>query len=293
VAEANVQAAENTVQGNRDNLERLSVLQTYEQVTAPFDGLITARNIDVGTLISATGSGLGVAPNTSPTAAPSTGGAQGGQMFGIADISRLRIFVSAPEAYSNAIRVGQRVNLVFGEIANEKFDGTVSRTSQSIDQNTRTLLVEVHVVNPKRRLLPGMYVLANFVDVQSQRPILIPGEAIVVRDAKQAVAVVDNDSIRFRPILIGRDYGNETEVLGGLNEGDVIVTTVTDEVRDGVRIEPQFPKQANAQTPGGQNQAGQGGQYGNEQQTNASQKSGQRGGKGAGAGQKGGGSNKQ
>lgn len=275
VAEANVEAARSTVQANRDNLERLIVLQRYERVTAPFSGLITARNIDVGTLISASGSGLGVANSSGPTAQPSTGGSQGGQMFGIADISQLRVFVSVPEAYSNAIRIGQRADVAFGELAGSKYEGRVTRTSYSIDQSTRTLLVEVHVANPKFALLPGMYTTVNFVDVQAERPILIPGEAIVVRSAKQMVAFVDNDRIQFRPILIGRDYGNVTEVLGGLQEGDVIVNSVTDAVRDGVQIQPQFPKQAPQQSGAsqGQNNAGQGGQYGSEGQTNRAQTS--------------------
>jgi multidrug efflux pump subunit AcrA (membrane-fusion protein) len=241
VAEANAQAAQSTIQANRDNLERLTVLQGYERVTAPFNGLITARNVDVGTLISGTGSGLG-GPG-GPSAAPLTGGAQGGQMFGIADITQLRVFVSAPEAYTPAIRVGQNVELTFQELGSEKFEGRVSRTSSSIDQTTRTLLVEVHVANPRYRLLPGMFVIAKFIDTQPVRPIAIPGEAIVIRNGQQMVAIVKDNEVQFRPITIGRDYGDRTEVLTGLNEGDVIATTVTDEVRDGVEIEPRFPKQ--------------------------------------------------
>ncbi len=311
VAEANVRAAENTVQSNRDNLERLIVLQQYERVTSPFNGVITARNVDVGTLINAQGSGLGTTStpatpgttqagvqgnnqgssgNLSSQANPSTGGSQGGEMFAIAEIGRLRILVSAPEAYSNTIRVGQRAQLFFQERSNEKYEGRVTRTSASIDQNTRTLLVEVQVDNSQGRLLPGMYVLVNFLQVTGHPPLIIPGEAIVIRKAKTVVATVDNNTVHYRPVSIGRDYGDQTEIVGGLKAGDVIVTTVTDQVRDGVKVDPQYPKGNNAGTQaGGQsgNATGEEGRYGNQKLDDAAQKSGKGAKSGGGSGKTG------
>ncbi len=308
VADANVRAAQNTVQGNRENLERLTILQEYEQVRAPFNGVITDRNIDVGALITAQGTGLGVSsspstPGTSQAAAqgnnqgtsgnvsssvtPSTGGAQGGEMFRIASIGRLRILVSIPEAYSSVVHVGQRAVLFFQEMPNDKFDGRVTRTSASIDQNTRTLLVEVQASNPARRLMPGMYVVVNFVDVKSQPPLIVPGDAIVVRNAKTVVALLQNNVVHFRPISIGRDYGDQTEVVSGLNAGDVIATNITDEIHDGVKISPQYPKQVPPQ-PGGQSDTnpGQEGQYGEQGLDNQAQKSGKSGKKGGSKGGK-------
>lgn len=304
VAEANVNASENTVQANRENLERLIVLQNYEQVRAPFNGVITARNVDVGTLITAQGSGAPVSetpssPNTtlagvqgnnegasgnlSASATPATGGAQGGQMFGIASIDQLRILVSIPEAYSGIVRTGQRAQLFFQEMPNDKFEGTVTRSSASIDQNTRTLLVEVHANNRGGRLLPGMYVVVNFVDAKGQPPLLVPGSAIVVRDAKSGVYRLDNKNVvRFTPIYIGRDYGDETEVAGGLQEGDVIAATITDEVQEGVKINPQYPKKQGQGQVGGQSdqQPGTSGQYGEQGLDNSAQKSSKSGKKG-------------
>ena len=296
VAEANVRAAQNIVQANRDNLERLIVLQQYERVTSPFNGVITERNVDVGTLINAQGSGLGT-PASSPAtpgttqagvqgnnqgssgslvsaANPSTGGAQGGEMFGIADVTRLRILVSVPEAYASSIRVGQRAQLFFQERPNEGYEGRVTRTSASIDQNTRTLLTEVQVTNSSGRLLPGMYVVVNFLDVKAHPPLLVPGEAIVIRNAKTVVATVEDNTIHYRQVSIGRDYGNQTEITGGLKAGDVIITTLTDQVRDGVRVEPQYPKQklAAGQGSGGTNQRqSEDGQYGGEKLDNSAQ----------------------
>src|ERR1700761_1341501 len=263
VAEANVRAAQNTVEGNRENLDRELVLQQYERVTAPFNGVITDRNIDVGSLITTQGTGLGtptaITPgsslsgaqgnnqgasgNVSSSVAPSTGGAQGGEMFGIASLDPLRILVSVPEAYSSLVRVGQRADLFFQELAQEKFEGTVTRTSNSIDQNTRTLLVEVQVRNRKSVLVPGMYVVVNFVELKAVPPLVVPGESIVVRNAKNTLAVVENNYVHFKPVQIGRDFGNETEIVSGISPGDVIVKTITDQVQDGVKIDPEFPKQ--------------------------------------------------
>lgn len=271
VAEATVRAAEDTIQANRDNLDRLIVLQQYEQVRAPFNGVITDRNVDVGALITAEGTGAGVSaappvPGTTQSGAqgnnegaagglsaatsPPTGGSQGGEMFGIASVDPLRILVSVPEAYSAAIHVGQRAKLSFEEMPNEKFEGRVTRTSYAIDQNTRTLLVEVQARKRSGRLSPGMYVVVDFVEVKPQPPVMVPGEAIVIRNAKTTVAVVENDVVQFRPVSLGRDYGTETEVVSGLKAGEVIVTTVTDEIRDGVKINPQYSKAAQEQAGG-------------------------------------------
>jgi multidrug efflux pump subunit AcrA (membrane-fusion protein) len=293
VAEANVRAAQNTVQANRENLDRLLVLQNYERVTAPFNGVVTARNIDVGALINAGGSGLGSGASSSnpgPTTAaaqgnnqgasgnltsnanPSTGGAGGGEMFSIAEIDRLRVLVSVPEAYTSAIHRGQRATLFFQERPNDKVEGRVTRTSASIDQNTRTLLVEVQVVN-NGRLVPGMYVEVNFIDVKGEPPLIIPGAAIVVRNAKNTVALIENETVRMRPILIGRDYGDQTEVNSGLKEGDIIATNVTDEIRDGVQVDPQFVNSQN-QERGGQSEKSSStqGQYGNQKLGESAQK---------------------
>ncbi|MBV8831895.1 MAG: efflux RND transporter periplasmic adaptor subunit [Acidobacteriaceae bacterium] len=305
VAEANVRAAENTVQANRDNLERLIVLQQYERVTAPFNGVITARNVDVGALINAAGSGLGtssaapVAGTTqagvqgnnqgssgalSSNASPPTGGAQGGEMFSIASIDRLRILVSAPEAYSSAIHVGQRARLFFQERPAD-VEGHVTRTSASIDQNTRTLLVEVQVNNPGGHLLPGMYVVVNFIGVRGRPPLLVPGEAIVIRNAKTVVATVEDNVVHYRPVVIGRDYGDQTEIVGGLKSGDVIVTTVTDQVRDGARVDPQFSKAAVPSEEGGQSdqEPGEEGRYGAQNLDNSAQKTSDKGNANGGA----------
>jgi len=264
VAQANVNAARSTVQANRDNLQREIVMQQYERVAAPFDGVITARNVDVGTLISAQGGGGGELSNsmgaggnnsgssgmTSSSVSPSTGGSQGGAMFTVATINPLRILVSVPEPYAPYVHLKQKVGLTFEQFPGRKFDGTVTRTSASIDPNTRTLLVEVQTTNPDGNLMPGNYVVATFSAVQAGGGggVFIPGETIVVRNGKTMVAAVENNHIRFREIQIGRDYGDQTEVIGGLKPGDNIVRIVTDKIEENVEIEPRY-RSEKADTP--------------------------------------------
>ena len=116
----------------------------------------------------------------------------------------------------------------------------MTRTSASIDQNTRTMLVEVQVPN-NGSLVPGMYTMVNFISIKAQPALLIPGAAVVVRNAQNSVATVDADNtVRMRPITIGRDYGDQTEVLSGLQAGDTVVTDVTDEVQEGVQVQPEY-----------------------------------------------------
>lgn len=293
VSEANVRAAENTVQGNRDNLQRLIVLQGYERVAAPFDGVVTARNIDLGTLITAQGSGAassseglpgstqagaqannaGTSGNVSSSTAPSTGGSQGGALFTISDTNRFRVLVSVPEAYSSVVRVGQRAKLSFQEVPNEVFQGQVSRTSSSIDQNTRTLLVEVQVRNHNGVLMPGMYAQVNLIEAKDVPPIVIPGEAIVVRNGQTIVALVENDVVHFRPVRLGRDYGNETEITDGLKPGDLVAVDISDAVSEGAKIQPELRQQKSPQR-GGQSDSkpDSEGRYGNQNASNQGSK---------------------
>lgn len=300
VAESNVAAARSSIEGNRENLNRLVVLQGYEQVIAPFSGVVTARNVDVGTLISASGSGLGAGPassssnfstagaqgnnqgasgNLTSNANPSTGSSQGGQMFSIASVDRLRVLVSVPEAYTSAIRVGQAADVSFQQRGNEQVRGRVTRTSASIDQNTRTLLVEVQMAN-NGKLVPGMYVTVNFINVKAAPPLIIPGAAIVVRNARNMVATVEENVVHLRPIAIGRDYGDQTEVSSGLREDDTVVLNVTDQVQDGLKIDPQYQKEPPPQQAGGQQENAKGGasNYGNQKLSDQAQKSSQGGG---------------
>lgn len=255
---ANVAAAERNVEAFKANLRRTIALQSYERVTAPFDGVITQRNVDVGALVSAAGSANGAgssapqgqvtgsaagaantagASGSAPTAAsPSTGGGQGGALFSIAQVQRLRILVSVPEGYAPSVFTGQHAAVSMQELPGQSFYGDVTRTASAIDQNTRTLLTEVQVDNRAGKLLSGMYAVVTFDAIQGPGSILIPGDAVAIRKDKSVVAVVADGKVRMQPVEIGRDYGPSVEIVGGIKEGDMVVTEITDDVIEGAKV---------------------------------------------------------
>ena len=251
VAEANVKAAQSTVLANRANLDRLLHLQGYERVISPFNGIVTARNIDVGSLISVSGGGLG--SGVTGAALPSTGTSQGGEMFRVAQIDRLRLFVSVPEAYAPYIGVGEPVNCYFDSVSQKPFVGTVTRTANAVDPTTRTLLTEVQVPNSDGSLLPGMFTRAVFVHLRAEPPVIVPSDSIIARANGLSIAVVENGVVHLRKVSIGRDYGAQTEILGGVNPGDMVIINPTDAAQDGAKVKAHElkPSQAGQGQPGG------------------------------------------
>ena len=266
---ANVVAAERNVEAFKANLRRVIALQGYERVTAPFDGVVTQRNVDVGALINANGGNGGSAPtpmqggqqtasvtsnaqtNTSGSSGNSNnlatpqntgGGGGGGPLFSIAKVDQLRIVVSVPEGYAASVRPGTHATLHFQEFPDEVFYGDVTRNSASIDQNTRTLLTEIVVKNTDGHLLAGMYAVVTFEGAQGQGPLVVSGDAVGIRQDRPTVALIENDKVRLMPVTLGRDYGPEIEIVAGLRDGDVIATTFTDEVIEGHKIKPQMSK---------------------------------------------------
>ncbi|WP_263384126.1 efflux RND transporter periplasmic adaptor subunit [Granulicella arctica] len=269
-----VGSAERNVESYRANLARAIALQSYERITAPFDGVVTQRNTDVGALVGASGSASmmpmdssqsstggtasvgssntsGSSGNSSQAASPSTGSAQGGAIFGVAQFDTLRILVSVPEGYASSIQRGMPAKVFVQERPDRPINGTVTRTANSLDQNTRTMLVEVDVPNHDGRLYPGMYAVVSFVQVRGVSPLTVPGDAVVVRQDKNMVAIVRDEKIRMVPVEIGRDYGPSVEILNGLHEGDWVVTTVTDSVQPGVKVRPQQTQEAGEDSGGG------------------------------------------
>ena len=281
---ANVAAAVRNVEAFRANLARTIALQSFERVTAPFDGVVTQRNIDTGAFISTAGSGGNAAPtpmqspgltsassaqNGSTMTAGSSGsgsglnntttgqGSQGGPLFSIAQVQSLLIFVSVPEGYASMVSPGQVASLHFQEFPDQDFFGKVTRTAASIDQNSRTLLTEVQVDNHAGHLLSGMYAVVTFAPSNQASPgntanastetgpLIIGADSIAIRNDQPTVAVIaDNGMVHLRPVVIGRDFGSETEVVSGLHPGDLIATSFTDEVIDGKKVKPQENKKA-------------------------------------------------
>jgi multidrug efflux pump subunit AcrA (membrane-fusion protein) len=296
---ANVQAAQRNVDAYKANLDRMSALQSYEYVRAPFAGVITQRNVDVGALISASGvtSGAENAPapqgqtstsggsqqagqvNTggssgsiSTAAVPTQSPGQGGPLFGVAQTARLRILVSVPEGYVPSIHAGGHAQLTFQEYPGVNFSGEITRTADSVDPNTRTMLTEVQVGNRSGKLVPGMYTVVTFPPAPGiTGPLLVSGDAIVIRHDRPTIAKVVDGKIQLVPVTIGRDFGGVVEILTGVQMGDIIVTNVTDDVVEGAEVQLHFTRttEQQPQQPPSQNAPpGQSTRYSNEGITN-------------------------
>ena len=236
-----VTSAENNVSATTSALEHWTVLASYEQVRSPIDGTVTARNVEVGSLISSVGAGEGLTPNAtsipSNSGGPPTGGAQGGELFQIANMHNLRTFISVPEEYAMSVQTGQEATLTFSEMPGQQFHGKIIRSSDSLSQQTRTLLLEVQIKDPKERLRPGMFATVQ-LHFNVQNPgILISGDSVIPRAQGQFVAVVDNNIVHLQQVHVGRDLGTQLYVTTGLRNGDQIVVNPTDSVQEGVRVQ--------------------------------------------------------
>jgi RND family efflux transporter MFP subunit len=212
-----VAAARSNVGATEANLARLNDLKSYQTVKAPFAGVITVRNVDVGALINE-GNTL---------------------LYRIAQTGRMRTYINVPQSEAESVRVGQTATLQFSELQNRKFTGTVTRTSNALDPASRTLLTEVQVPNPDGTLLPGMFTQVDLQVLRKTPPLLIPGDTLVVRADGTQVAVVDTDGqVHYTRIQLGRDYGDHIEVLSGLEQGQRVVVNPSDAVREGVKVKP-------------------------------------------------------
>lgn len=212
-------AADKAIVASRQaDVARLEKLQSYERVYAPFDGVITARNTDIGDLINA---GAGT---------PTT------QLFHMAATGVLRIYVQVPEPDAPAMVVGAHVGITLDEYPGRVFTGRLVRTSGAIDLASRTLLVEVDVDNPKGELLPGAYVFAHFKMPGSHHTFTIPANALLFRREGLQVGVVRDGQAQLRSIRIGRDYGSRVEVIEGLGADDDVIVNPSDSLIGGTRV---------------------------------------------------------
>jgi RND family efflux transporter MFP subunit len=221
--DATVNAAKANIAAGEANIASLSEQEGFSRVLAPFDGVILTRSVDVGSLISS-GSQNSVT-----------------QMFTIGGADKVRVFASLPQSNSIGVVAGQVATVAFRELPGKLYSGTLTRTSQSIDPGTRTLLLEVDLKNDGK-ILPGMYATISFdLPKGSSTSVMLPQNALVVRTAGPQAVVLDSDDVaHFKPIVLGRDVGNGTEVLSGLKAGDVVVLSPDDSVIDGVKVKPTF-----------------------------------------------------
>jgi len=227
-----------TVDSAEANVRRLQKLQEFERVYAPFDGVITARNTDIGALIQN-------GDNTGPK-----------ELFHLAAIDKLRVYISVPEVYETAVKSGELVTLTLDAFPGETFIGTVVRNANSIDLTSRTLKVEVDVDNPTGRLLPGAYAFVHLKVPASAGAVTIPTNTLLFRAEGLRVAVVHNGATKLVPITIGHDYGSTVEAVSGLTADDAVIIDPSDSIMHGSRVEivdlTQTSNQANtaaAKTP--------------------------------------------
>jgi len=217
-AVSNLSAVKAAAESSAANVRRLEQLQAFEKVYAPFDGIITARNTDIGALIDAGAS------------------AQPKELFHIAATRTLRVYVAVPEVYSRAARSGAPAALTLDEFPGQTFHGILVRNANSIDVASRTLLVEVDVDNPTGQLLPGAYVFVHLKLPDETRSVTIPSNTLIFRKEGLQVGLVRNGKADLIPVKIGRDYGSSVEIVSGLQPTDAVIVDPSDSLVAGMPV---------------------------------------------------------
>ncbi|MBW4629760.1 MAG: efflux RND transporter periplasmic adaptor subunit [Brasilonema octagenarum HA4186-MV1] len=239
---ANVEAAQANVFASRANFQRYSVLQSYKKVTAPFAGVITARNVNSGALITG-GTGNTNTSNTTSTSNTTGTSSTNTSLYTIAAYDALNVNVSVPQSSSALVQAGQTAQITVRELPQRVFSGKVVRTSNAIDPNTRTLLTQLEVQNLDGALRPGMYATVKFAINRPNPPFVIPGSALVVNaEGTQVATVTKNQTVHYQKVGVGRDYGTEIEITSGLTGNESLITTPTVDETEGLRVQPVAQK---------------------------------------------------
>jgi RND family efflux transporter MFP subunit len=222
--DATVQAADKAISAQRSNLSaaranvaRLRTVDAYRTVKAPFEGVITQRNVDVGALVSA-GNTL---------------------LYRIAQTRTLRTYVNVPQSSVTAVHVGQAAALTLSDFPGRTFSGTVARLARALDPASRTMLVEVDVPNVDSALFPGSYAKVELIGSLANPPLVVPAAALVFRtDGAQLAVVRPDKTVHLQKVTVGRDYGDRLEILSGVDDGTTIVAVAGDIAREGAKIVP-------------------------------------------------------
>jgi membrane fusion protein (multidrug efflux system) len=217
VGEANVHAADADVAAAQASVRQLAQLVSFGRVVAPFDGRITQRNIDVGSLVTAGG---------------------GQPMFRLEAMDPLRAFIQVPQAFALSVKDGQTASVVVRQLPGRTFDGHVTRTAGTLDPASRTLTVEVDVPNPTGELLGGMFAQVTVAVAVAHRVVRVPSSAVITDAMGVHVATVDGAGVlHLARVQRGQDTGREIEIVDGLNGGEQVVVTPAGDVTDGMRVE--------------------------------------------------------
>ncbi len=223
VNDATVNAARANIAAGEANVRSLQEQASFSRVTAPFAGVILSRGIDTGSLISS-GSATTVT-----------------QLFTIGQAGTVRVFTNVPQSSAPAVLGASTAQVQFRELPGQTFSGKVTRTSQAIDPTSRTLLAEIDLPNSSGNILPGMFATVTFAVNDAQPPVLIPANALFVRTAGPQTFVLDSNHVaHIRNLVLGRDFGSNTEVVSGLKQGDLVVLSPSDAVTDGTKVDPEM-----------------------------------------------------
>jgi len=229
---ANFSAAQASVLSNEKNMSRLRYLQQFKQVYAPFNGIITQRNIDLGSLIYGN-------INEPPQ-----------ELFQLAQTYIIRFFVQVPQNYYRQIEEGLKAEVTIQEFPDRIFEGLVTRYAKALDPTARTLLTEVDVENEDGMIYTGLFARVKFLLKPEYINFIIPTTAVIFTNSFPHVATIDKDNrIRLKQVQIGRDYGKDMEITHGLQEGELIVTIPSDRIREGAEVQIIEPLQQSLQAP--------------------------------------------
>ena len=219
-ATSDFSARQSALSSAEANVRRLQQLQGFEKIYAPFDGVITARNCDIGALIQA-------GDSNSPRA----------ELFHMASTDKLRLFVPVPEVYANRVHNGDRIAVTSDAAPNQKFTGTIVRNSDAIDISNRTLNVEVDVLNADHKLLPGQYAFVHLPIPASDSSMTLPSNVLLFRAEGLRVGVVRDGRVQLVPVQVGHDYGAKVEITSGLTPQDQVILNPSDSLAQGERVQ--------------------------------------------------------
>jgi RND family efflux transporter MFP subunit len=209
-----------TVAANEANVKQLQALQSFEKIYAPFDGVITARNIDIGDLINSGNSGTGKT-----------------DLFHMAQPGTLRVYVNVPEEYSQGLKAGMTADLTLAEFPGRKIQGKLVRTADAINMTTRTLLIEVDVDNPSGTLLTGSYAEVHIAIPSQASTFLLPVNTLIFRSEGLRVGVVRDGKVVLTVVTPGHDFGNEIEIVSGLKAEDQVIINPPDSIVSGQEVQ--------------------------------------------------------
>ncbi len=218
-ASSDFQARSSALESAKANVRRLQQLQGFEKIVAPFDGVITARNVDIGSLIQS-------GDSDSPRA----------ELFHMAATDKLRLFVPVPEVYANNVHNGDKIVVTSDASPNMKFTGTIVRNSDAIDMTSRTLNVEVDVLNAEHKLRPGQYTFVHLPVPPTNSAMTVPANVILFRGEGLRVGVVRDGHVQLVPVQIGNDYGSTVEITSGLAPQDQVILNPSDSLAQGERV---------------------------------------------------------